>query len=71
MRREKVSHVTVSGGWRDNDNGVKCHGFCFFLAFGGEGKRCHMLRFLRFGGEGKRCHMLRFLGIWEFGKWGI
>ena len=26
-RREKVSHVTVSGDWRDKGNGVTCYGF--------------------------------------------
>ena len=24
----KVSHVTVSGDWRDKGNGVICNGFC-------------------------------------------
>ena len=49
----KMSHVTVSGVWREEGKGVTCYGFCGLE--GGE-KRCHMLRFLWFGGRGEKVH---------------
>jgi hypothetical protein len=34
-----VSHVTVSGAWREEGKGVTCNGF---WGLEGRGKRCHM-----------------------------
>ena len=60
--KKKVSPVTVSRVWREEEKGVTCYGF-WGLGLG-RTKRCHMLRFLVFGEGGrKRCHMLRFLGF--------
>ena len=43
-----MSHVTVSGDWKDQGNDVTCHG-CWGLQ--GEGNKSHMLRFLGCGGN--------------------
>ena len=36
---EMLSHVTVSGVWREKGKGVTCNGF---WGLDGHGKRCHI-----------------------------
>ena len=61
-KTEKVSHVRVSGVWKDQGNGVTCYSF---WDLGEWGKRCHMLRFLGFGWTREMVSHVTVSAVWE------